>query len=46
MDNLDNINEQKLMNLLGMAQKAGKVISGDFVVTKELSDERKCKIKL
>lgn len=46
MDNLDNIKEQKLMNLLGMAQKAGKVISGDFVVTKELSDERKCRIKL
>lgn len=41
-----NVNEQKIMNLLGMAQKAGKIISGDFVVTKALSDEKKCKVKL
>ncbi|HWR07314.1 L7Ae/L30e/S12e/Gadd45 family ribosomal protein [Sporomusa sp.] len=26
------MNEQKLMSLLGLAQKAGKVVSGDFAV--------------
>lgn len=39
------MNEQKLLNLLSMAQRAGKVLSGDFVVTKAL-EENKCKIKL
>ncbi|QDR80539.1 L7Ae/L30e/S12e/Gadd45 family ribosomal protein [Sporomusa termitida] len=26
------MNEQKLMSILGLAQKAGKVVSGDFAV--------------
>lgn len=28
------MNEQKLMSLLGLAQKAGKVVSGEFAVEK------------
>lgn len=30
------MNKSKLINMLGLAQKAGKVISGDFVVEKHL----------
>lgn len=28
------MNVQKILNLLGMAQKAGKLVSGDFAVTR------------
>ena len=28
------MNEDKILNLLGLAQRAGKVISGDFIVEK------------
>ena len=28
------MNEDKILNLLGLAQRAGKVISGDFIVDK------------
>ena len=31
------MNEQKIMNLLSMAQRAGRVASGDFAVTKAVS---------
>lgn len=30
------MNEQKIMNLLGMAQRAGRLASGDFAVTQSL----------
>lgn len=42
---METVKEQKLMNLLSMAQRAGKVLSGDFVVTEAL-EKKKCKIKL
>ena len=29
------MNEDKILNLLGLAQRAGKVISGDFIVEKK-----------
>ena len=30
------MNEDKILNLLGLAQRAGKVISGDFIVEKAI----------
>lgn len=30
------MNEDKILNLLGLAQRAGKVISGDFIVDKSI----------
>ena len=30
------MNEDKILNLLGLAQRAGKVISGDFIVEKAM----------
>ncbi len=30
------MNEDKILNLLGLAQRAGKVISGDFIVEKSM----------
>lgn len=34
------MNEQKIMNLLGMAQRAGRVASGDFAVTKAVQGNK------
>ena len=34
-----NMDKQKIMGLLGMAQRAGKVVSGDFPVQKALSSD-------
>ena len=39
------MNELKFVNLLSMAQRAGKVLSGDFAVAKEL-EERKKRVRL
>ena len=39
------MNEQKIINLLSMAQRAGKVVSGDFAVNKAVK-ERKAKMLL
>ena len=30
------MNEDKILNLLGLAQRAGQVISGDFIVEKAI----------
>ena len=30
------MNEDKILNLLGLAQRAGKVISGDFIIEKAI----------
>ena len=30
------MNEDKILNLLGLAQRAGKVITGDFIVEKAM----------
>lgn len=42
---MDTAVEQKLKNLLSMAQRAGKVLSGDFVVT-EAMEKRRCPVRL
>lgn len=42
---MDSMYEKKLINLLSMAQRAGKVLSGDFVVT-EAMGKKKCPVKL
>lgn len=34
------MNEQKIMNLLSMAQRAGRVASGDFAVTKAVQGNK------
>ncbi|MDD3115650.1 MAG: ribosomal L7Ae/L30e/S12e/Gadd45 family protein [Anaerovibrio sp.] len=34
------MNEQKIMNLLSMAQRAGQAASGDFAVTKAVQEKR------
>lgn len=34
------MNEQKIMNLLSMAQRAGRVVSGDFAVTKAVQEKK------
>ncbi|MGM9539191.1 L7Ae/L30e/S12e/Gadd45 family ribosomal protein [Anaerovibrio sp.] len=34
------MNEQKILNLLGMAQRAGRVASGDFAVTKAVQGRK------
>ena len=39
------MNEQKIINLLSMAQRAGKVVSGDFDVNKAVK-ARKAKMML
>lgn len=42
---MNKMNEQKLINILSMAQRAGKVLSGDFVVTEAMGKKR-CPVKL
>lgn len=39
------MNEYKILNLLSMAQRAGRIASGDFAVTKALQ-EKKAKLLL
>ena len=34
------MNEQKIFNLLGMAQRAGRIASGDFAVTKAVEGKK------
>lgn len=34
------MNEEKVLNLLGLAQRAGKLLSGDFVVERSMKRQR------